>query len=85
MTITDIRVELLHTPDCPNLDATRALLQSCVSELGLALTVIDRVGEFPSPTILVNGADVMGHSPSGNASCRLDLPTRRRILEALRA
>ena len=51
--ITDTKVELLGTPDCPNLDAARALLESCITELGLALTVIDREGDFPSPTILV--------------------------------
>ena len=83
--ITDIRVELLHTPDCPNLDAARALLESCIDELGLAVTVIDREGDFSSPTILVNGADVMGQSVAENAGCRLDLPTRERVLEALQA
>ena len=83
--ITDTRVELRHTPDCPNLDASRALLESCISELGLTLTVIDREGEYPSPTIVVNGADVMGQPLSDSAGCRLDLPTRERILQALRA
>lgn len=82
---TDTTVELLHTPDCPNLDAARSLLESCLSELGLALTVIDREGEFPSPTILVNGSDVMGQTLANNAGCRLDLPTRTRILQAFQA
>ena len=83
--ITDATIELLHVPDCPNVEATRALLESCINELGLALTVIDREGEFPSPTILVNGEDVMGQQLSDYAGCRLDLPTRTRILEALQA
>lgn len=83
--ITDTRVELLHTPDCPNLEAARALLEACINELGLTVTVIDREGDFASPTIVVNGADVMGQPLSDNAGCRLDLPTRERILEALQA
>lgn len=83
--IADTKVELLHTPECANLDAARALLESCISELGLAITVIDREGDYPSPTILVNGTDVMGRSLSDSPTCRLDVPTRERILEALQA
>ena len=82
--ITDTVVELLHAPECPNVDAARALLRSCITELGLALTVIDREVEYPSPTILVNGNDVMGRPASDRPGCRLDLPTRERVLEALR-
>jgi hypothetical protein len=81
--ITDTKIELLHSPGCPNLDGARALLASCISELGLAVTVIDRETDYPSPTILVNGIDVMGRPESEQPGCRLDLPTRERILEAL--
>ena len=81
--ITDTTIELLHAPECPNVDEARALLEACISELGLALTVIDREIDYPSPTILVNGNDVMGRPASELPGCRLDLPTRERILEAL--
>lgn len=81
--ITDTTIELLHAPDCPNVDAARAVLEACIDELGLALTVIDREVDYPSPTILVNGTDVMGRPASDLPGCRLDLPTRERILEAL--
>ena len=81
--ITDTRIELLHAPGCPHTDSARALLESCISELGLAVTVIDREVDYPSPTILVDGNDVMGAPASDLPGCRLDLPTRERILEAL--
>ena len=45
----------------------------------------DRVGRDPSPTVLVDGVDVMRPESgvrSGDA-CRLDLPTAQRILDAL--
>lgn len=81
--ITDTTIELLYASDCPNVDAARMLLESCITELGLAVTFIDREVDYPSPTILVNGTDVMGRPASDLPGCRLDLPTRERILEAL--
>ena len=77
-------VELLHLPDCPNVDAARNLLRACLSEMGLtSLEVADTAGDFPSPSILVNGIDVMGQPATEFASCRLDLPTRERVMSAL--
>lgn len=79
----EARIELLHTPGCPHLDQTRSLLGSCLTELQLETTVVDREGDYPSPTILVDGVDVMGRSDLQGAMCRLDPPARERILAAL--
>jgi hypothetical protein len=79
-----VRIELLHVPDCPHVDAARALLRECLAELRLDVTPQDKEGEYPSPTILVNGVDVMGAPASQSATCRLDVPTRHRLLLALR-
>lgn len=79
-----IEVELRHVADCPHTDAARALLQDCLGELQLDAAVLDKEGEYPSPTILVNGEDVMGAPASQAAACRLDVPTRQRLLAALR-
>jgi hypothetical protein len=79
-----VKIELLHLPDCPHVEQARQLLQACLTELDLtSVEVADREGNFPSPSILVNGIDVMGAPASENASCRLDLPTRPRVLSAL--
>ncbi len=78
-----VRVELLHTPGCPHADAARALLSDCLVELGIAAPIEEREGDYPSPTILVNGVDVMGRRELEGAMCRLDLPTRDRIVAAL--
>ena len=78
-----IRVALLHVPGCPHVDAARSLLQSCLTELGIQPPIEELEGDYPSPTILVNGEDVMGRPPSMEASCRLDVPTRERLLAAL--
>ncbi|MGV9294218.1 MULTISPECIES: alkylmercury lyase [Amycolatopsis] len=82
--IRGIRVELLTAPDCPNADAARSLVTGCLAESGLDTTIVERVGRYRSPTILVDGVDVMGTpgSVAGDA-CRLDVPTRERVLAAL--
>jgi hypothetical protein len=79
-----MRVQLLSIPDCPNVVRTRDLLRSCMAELGLPDEVDESQGEYPSPSILVNGTDVMGDPGYRTASCRLDVPTREAILGALR-
>ena len=78
-----VRVELRHVPGCPHADAARALLRECLAELELDVPFHDNEGEYPSPTILVDGEDVMGAPASQAAACRLDVPTRQRLLAAL--
>jgi hypothetical protein len=80
-----MRIEVLHIPGCPHVAAARQLLLDCLEDLGLPWTaVVDRVGPFPSPSIVVNGTDVMGAPEVKSSSCRLDVPTRNRVLAALR-
>lgn len=79
-------VELRSVPDCPHLPATRALLRECLAELGLPLSFSEAVGEYPSPTVLVDGVDLTGNAAcESGAACRLDLPTGDDIRTALRS
>jgi hypothetical protein len=80
-----VRVELLTSPACPNAGGARALVDACLARLGLDVAVVERVGDYPSPTVLVNGVDVMtpGREVPPVRACRLDLPTAPRILRAL--
>ena len=78
-------VELLLCPECPNAPAARSVLTACLGQLALDLRVRDRVGDYPSPTVLVNGVDVMTGrrgAPAG-PGCRLDVPTAARLLSTL--
>ena len=78
-------VELLLAPGCPNAATARTVLTECLAALGLDITVAERVGDYPSPTVLVDGVDVMtgaAGTPRVTA-CRLDVPTRSRVLAAL--
>ena len=84
--IRGIRVELLTAPDCPNAAAARELVTECLASSGVDGALVERVGRYRSPTLLVDGVDVMGAegAPEGEA-CRLDVPTRTRVLAALTA
>ena len=77
-------IELLQVQGCRNADAARQILEGCLQELGLDLPVVECVGNFASPTILIDGLDVMGRQDVAGAACRLDLPTRDRVIAALR-
>jgi hypothetical protein len=52
-------------------------------ELGLGDQIVEHEGAYPSPTILIDGMDVMGKPEAEGASCRLDVPTRERLFPAL--
>ena len=78
-----VEVELLSVAGCPHVDAARQLLNACVEELQITAHVEEKVGAYPSPTIRVDGQDVMGSPRVFEAACRLDTPTRERVLAAL--
>jgi hypothetical protein len=81
-----VDVELLVGPQCPHAAAARSLLTACLCRLSLDIQVPERVGAYPSPTILVDGVDVMTARPGAPArqACRLDVPTAPAVLAALR-
>jgi hypothetical protein len=81
-----MNVELLLAVDCPHAITARAVVTDCLDQLGLDIPVRERVGDYPSPTVLVDGVDVMtgtAGTPQMRA-CRLDVPTASRVLAALR-
>ncbi len=81
-----MQVELLLAPDCPNAAAAKTALTEALQELELTVPVVERIGDFPSPTVLVDGVDVMNDhvgTPQMHA-CRLDVPTVPKLLAALR-
>lgn len=80
-----VRVQLLRVPDCPLVEQVRATLRECLRTTSIPVLVEELEGSYPSPTLLVDGVDVVtGTAPSHEACCRLDLPTRTQILDALR-
>lgn len=84
MTRAAHRIELRHVPECPNVEKTRILLRDVVNALDLQIEIDEREGDYPSPSVLVDGVDVMGDPGFGGGGCRLDLPDRRRLENYLR-
>ncbi|TAK30178.1 MAG: hypothetical protein EPO40_08680 [Myxococcaceae bacterium] len=74
-------VELIYSPDCPNVSAAREQLRRALREVGLAEAwrehdlsahdVAPHARGFGSPTVLVDGRDVSGGLPSDGATCRV--------------
>jgi mercuric ion transport protein len=74
-------IELIYDHDCPNADEARTQLRRALSAAHWPRTWTEwersqpecpnYVAQYGSPTILVNGRDVAGEPPAGEASCRL--------------
>ncbi|MGH3375880.1 MAG: hypothetical protein ACRDP6_14175 [Actinoallomurus sp.] len=84
--MTDVvQLQVLHVPDCPLLPRMREMLRECLAHVSTVVVVDEVVGDYPSPTVVVDGLDVVtGQAPRAETTCRLDLPTVGQILTALR-
>jgi hypothetical protein len=78
-----VKVELMYAAGCPNVDEARRTLDQCMQELAIEAPIVELEGDYASPTLLIEGVDVMGRSDENGAMCRLDLPSRESVLEAL--
>jgi mercuric ion transport protein len=74
------RVELLHFPGCPHVQAARMQLSRAMTSVGLPPQWVEHDVTAPhaplhtqgygSPTILIDGRDVCGATPVAGAACR---------------
>jgi hypothetical protein len=82
-----MRVELFHHAGCRSADTTYRLVQECLTDLAIPARILVHVGDYPSPTVLVNAVDVMcPDTPlTPGSECRLDVPTHARVRAALAA
>jgi hypothetical protein len=84
--VASSRVQLLHLPDCPLIDHLIDEVEECLTEARFDGPVEVIVGDYPSPTLLIDGIDVAtGAALAGQPRCRLDLPSREQIHAALAA
>lgn len=80
-----MRIELFTSPRCPNAAAAKDVIAKTLTALCIDAPIVYRVGRYPSPTVLIDGDDVMrpGASAPVGEECRLDLPTPQRVFDAL--
>jgi hypothetical protein len=76
-----VKIQLLYFPGCPNVDAARASVRQALAAEALDTPVEEIDVEDPdapawargwgSPTVLVDGADVLGAARAGSSACRV--------------
>jgi hypothetical protein len=77
-------VQLLSIPGCALVERARSALRCALTCAGITAAVEELVGAHPSPTVLIDGLDVVTGAPAtSGACCRLDLPTAAQIAAAL--
>ena len=84
-TAAPVVIRLLHVPDCPHVGQVRAMLNACLESSGVSAVIDEAIGDHPSPTLIIDGVDVVTRRPptGGAPCCRLDLPTESQIAAAL--
>jgi hypothetical protein len=95
-----MKIELLGFPGCPNTPAMREHLTAALKDLGGGLTFTDTNQEalpehdlrrgWPTPTVLVSGADLFGMAPptAPSMGCRMypgGVPDAATIADRLKA
>ncbi|MGH3446238.1 MAG: hypothetical protein ACRDQA_00825 [Nocardioidaceae bacterium] len=81
-----MKIQLLHVADCPSTPGVLDTLRGCLQDMGVSATIEESEGAYPSPTLLIDGIDVVtGQPPQQGACCRLDLPSPAHIHSAVRA
>ena len=88
------RVELIYFVGCPHIEAARKQLRAALEEAALPAEWIesDDARGYGSPSILINGVDVLGAEPGAGSSCRVyrgtevpGAPPLAAIVDALRS
>ena len=97
------KIELIFETTCPNAQGVREMLKSISTELGVQLNVTETnkddanapeyARQLSSPTLLVDGEDVVADGSGGGNACRIyrtpdgrmtGIPPRAAVLDALR-
>jgi hypothetical protein len=77
------RIVILQVPGCPMVEGLRETVRRALERCKVRAEIEDLVGDYPSPTLLINGLDVTGSQWADCSVCRLDLPTEDQVIAAL--
>jgi hypothetical protein len=74
------RIQILQVEDCPLAGRLIDDVETSLAAAGVDEPVEVLVGDYPSPTLVIDGVDVVtGEAVAGWPRCRLDLPSRAQI------
>jgi hypothetical protein len=79
----ELRVSILHVPDCPSVSRVRAALEVALECVGAAAVIEEIEGAYPSPTVLIDGVEIDGYPLAPDPACRIDLPAAEEIAAAI--
>ena len=80
-----LRISILQVPDCLSVGRVRAEVDAALDHLGATAVVEEIEGAFPSPTVLIDGAEIDGYPLGSDLACRIDLPASQQIEGAILA
>ena len=81
----ELRMSILHVPDCPLIGPVRETLEVALESVGAKAVIEEIQGEYPSPTLLIDGVEVAGYPLGSDPACRINLPTIEEIATAVSA
>ena len=89
-----MRVELVYFTGCPNVRPMRQLLRRCLERCGLDSAIVEANTDdaatpadyrrFSSPTVLIDGIDILAGAVSDAHACRLKMPSEAELMAAIR-
>ena len=79
----ELRISILHVPDCPLIGPVRETLEAALESVGATAVIEEIEGEYPSPTLLIDGVEVAGYPLGSDPACRIHLPTMQEIATAV--
>lgn len=83
--VAELRITILHIPDCPSLGGVRDEVRSAIEHVGATAAVEEIEGSCPSPSVLVDGVEIDGYPLGTDPACRIDIPTLDEVAAAIRA
>lgn len=77
-------LQILQVPDCPLVGRLVDEVQACLADCDVREQVEIVVGDYPSPTLVLDGMDVATGLPvRAGSCCRFDLPSSEQIRDAV--
>jgi hypothetical protein len=76
-------ISIFHVPVCPLIGHVREAVEAALERVGATAIIEEIEGEYPSPTLLIDGVELDGHPLGSDPACRIDLPKREVITAAI--